>query len=291
MLILFTRSLSFSSVLRYRIETRIELILPVTVMLMCSNGSFGIIGGQPAPNYPFFVVVHMADHICGGTLVKLDAVLTAAHCLYFDNEHRWASPLEIYVLHGDFSRPNNWKARYYSCENIFVHYKYDVHDSRRPFDVAVIKLEDEVGVPISTEPAILPRCRHGTRNWAAIVSGLTIGLGLTSVNPAVRSDRLRTITMTKIDCKCNNFLHQQSFPFQKCYRFPRGSSLADGDLGGTVVAHSNGTAVCLLGSSASSNYYIDGYFTIIFTPVDKFRCWMNRIFKENFTDVSQSAYA
>ena len=108
--------------------------------------TLGIIGGEQAPDYPFFAVVRRGDQMCRGALVRLDAGLTTAHCLYYDTKNRWASPIEVYVLHGDVSTPNNWTLRYHSSENFFVHSNYNTstHGARSSFDYAVIKLEDKV---------------------------------------------------------------------------------------------------------------------------------------------------
>ena len=139
----------------------------ITVVVFSSKVTFGIIGGQPAPDYPFFVVVNRGFHQCGGTLVRLDAVLTAAHCLYFGAENRWASPLEVYILHGDFSSPNNWRVRYHSCERYWVHFMYEASRKgpRNPYDAAVIKLEDQVLQRSSSQHAILPFCSQDDQKW------------------------------------------------------------------------------------------------------------------------------
>ena len=259
-------------------ESHRKLLLLITTMLLCSNMGFAIIGGRPAPKYPFFVVVYVADHMCGGTLVKLDAVLTAAHCLYFDNEHRWASPLEIYVLHGDFSRPNNWKARYHSCDKIIVHYKYEVSASggRNPFDVAVIKLEDKVRIQNVPQRTLLPLCRFDGYRRKRNLIGAAIGLGPISMNPVAGAERLMETSLEMIDC---------DIPELICYSIPRGTLMTDNDFGGPAVALENGTAVCLIGVSSFTLYSsVNNYYVSIFTPSGKLRHWMHRSFKYNFTD-------
>ena len=83
--------------------------------------------------------------------------------LFFDAENRWAFPIEVYVLYGDVSTPNNWTLRYHSCENFFVHSNYETSTAcvRSPFDIAVIKLVDEV--QLRKQQTILPLCRHDDR--------------------------------------------------------------------------------------------------------------------------------
>ena len=53
------------------------------VYLLCSNVNQGIIEGEPAPDYPFFAVVYRGDHMCGGALVRLDAVLNRSSLSVF----------------------------------------------------------------------------------------------------------------------------------------------------------------------------------------------------------------
>ena len=266
------------------------MLFKIIIVLLFSNRSLGIIGGHPSPNYPFFVVVRSEDLACGGTLVQRDAVLTAAHCLYFENEHRWASPLEIYVLHGDFSRPNNWKARYHSCHKIIVHNEYEASPdgSRRPFDVALIKLEDKVRAPNfsqrSIDPVILSLCRYDANRWKRHLFGKAIGLGLTSVIPKIRTDRLMETLLIKIDCKSDVFSNYHIFHSERCYRFFGTSSMSEGDFGGPLVAQYKKKARCLIGCATFTNYHANGNNTIIFTPVDRIRCWLNRVYKEHFAD-------
>ena len=52
-----------------------------------NNNHHRIIGGQPAPpnRYPYIVSLqHYSNHICGGSLILHDVVLTAAHCINDD---------------------------------------------------------------------------------------------------------------------------------------------------------------------------------------------------------------
>ena len=188
-------------------------------LFLFSEVTQGIIGGEPAPDYPFFVLVHRGDHMCGGTLVRIDAVLTAAHCLYFDAENRWASPIEVYVLHGDVSTPDNWNLRYHSCENFFVHHYYQTSTQglQSPFDVAVIKLEDKVHMRRSFQRTKLPLCRFDSHGRQKKMYGIAIGLGFTNLNPPVHAERLMQTSIKRTNCRHSDFENQQNVrPVQEC---------------------------------------------------------------------------
>ena len=79
----------------------------------------GIIGGTPAYHYPFFVIVGMFDETCGGTLVAPDAIVTAAHCLFYEDENRWARPKEVYVIKSYFTEWH-WQAGYAGIRSAFL---------------------------------------------------------------------------------------------------------------------------------------------------------------------------
>ena len=53
------------------------------------SGFGGIIEGKTSKeSYPFFVFVEIGQKRRGGTLVAANAVLTAAHCLFLEQEYR-----------------------------------------------------------------------------------------------------------------------------------------------------------------------------------------------------------
>lgn len=72
----------------------IAIIIITLVSSACASSSFNshnhhhrIIGGQPAPpnRYPYTISLqHYSNHICGGSLILHDVVLTAAHCINDD---------------------------------------------------------------------------------------------------------------------------------------------------------------------------------------------------------------
>ena len=114
------------------------IILLITQNQLVPN--FGIIGGEHADRYPFYVVVLRNDEPCGGSIIDSNTVATAATCVYCQDKLRWAFSSEIFVIRGDYSSQINWRTTRFYCNNYKVHPEYDhvLHGGNGLYNVAII---------------------------------------------------------------------------------------------------------------------------------------------------------
>ncbi|KAI4885884.1 hypothetical protein NFI96_032829, partial [Prochilodus magdalenae] len=128
-----------------------------------------IIGGTAAQlgRWPWQVSLHFNGmHICGGTLISQDFVVTAAHCFPDSNRSymdvgRW----RVYV--GAVSQ--NKLLDPYFVKKILLHDQYDKNTD--DYDIALLKLTSPVELSGTVSPACLPtfgkNFPHGTECWTS----------------------------------------------------------------------------------------------------------------------------
>ncbi|KAL3285371.1 hypothetical protein HHI36_019478 [Cryptolaemus montrouzieri] len=107
---------------------------------------------------------------CSGTLIKLDTILTAAHCVVNLRRSIFAEPEAI--LHTPQGR------RSIRGKKIFVHQKY--HRVDMQYDIAIVKLEESF-LPSEASLVTLPNYHENKEPSYFCQSGLVIGWGNTHI--------------------------------------------------------------------------------------------------------------
>ncbi|KAK4884908.1 hypothetical protein RN001_001179 [Aquatica leii] len=124
------------------------MILKLINVLFCT---LLIQNGQPEPRivggsevldrslFPFQVSLrYNSKHFCGGVILNIDSVLTAAHCAYFLNEER-INIAHLLVVVGDLQLSHaTAHTRMYSVKSMRIHQNYSLNTLRN--DIALIKI-------------------------------------------------------------------------------------------------------------------------------------------------------
>ncbi|XP_077463679.1 serine protease 57-like [Stigmatopora argus] len=145
-----------------------------------------IVGGRDAPPHsrPYMASLQLqGQHICGGSLIKEDFVLTAAHCMV-------QSPLTV-VLGVDYLDKNESTKQVFTIIRYIPHPDYDRHRN----DIMLLKLNGSATLTDAVQLIAPKRRRVGRRSscitagWGDIGDNMTLSNTLQEVNVTLLSQR------------------------------------------------------------------------------------------------------
>ena len=258
------------------------LIVTSTIVVSVSD-----IGRKNAPLHPFYVeIIELSGkdqgwHICGGSLIEFDTVLTAAHCvldLSKSGDVLYKNKSWLAVVDAPFNVAT-WTqfATRHSIRSIVVHnFNSNFHN-----DVAIIKLDTPLRRSATTD--IIPLCPTGTELPSmAKFTGLGVSYfksrgfiirPFDRVNPKV----LQEAVAYRDDCsKWEKEPGFKSYDGFICYfNFGKASS-CNGDSGGPLFVEEKGQAKCLLGiiCTGKDRCPLDSKVPPIYTHVPYFYQWI-----------------
>ncbi|XP_063211256.1 transmembrane protease serine 13 [Chroicocephalus ridibundus] len=196
-----------------------------------------IIGGKETSvsKWPWQVSVQYGPiHICGGTIIDAQWVLTAAHC-FFMNSMKILDDWKVYGGVSDLKQHTEG----IPVSQVIINSNYsDDHDD---YDIALMKLSRPLTLSAQVRPACLPM--YGQRFQTGRSCFIT-GFGKTRENEDNTSPKLREAEVKLIDYKiCNSDKVYEGYltPRMMCAGYLQGGKDAcQGDSGGPLVCEDNG---------------------------------------------------
>ncbi|MFN2395050.1 MAG: trypsin-like serine protease [Bacteroidales bacterium] len=135
------------------------------------RGGEKIVGGEDVDilDYPWQISLQLRPpygtaHFCGGTIVNDEWIITASHCVVFDDTE--LDPVQIRIRAG-FTSLSSTEGTYHNVSEIIMHPDYGTTGNEHQFDIALLRLSNTIDLddPAKTKVGIV------TLNDAA--SGLT----------------------------------------------------------------------------------------------------------------------
>ncbi|KAM7027931.1 acrosin-like [Passerculus sandwichensis] len=205
------------------------------------SGMTRIVGGAGAlPGaWPWIVSIHHPwvpdpGHLCGGSLINTQWVLTAAHCFdKFDN----ISLLSVVIGATQFTQPGHG-AQMRSVKQLLVHEYYNPNDMS--YDIALLELDH----PVKCSPYIQLACVPDIRVRVSKLQNCWIaGWGATTARSQDAPDHLQEAKVQLIElqlCNSSDWYGGEIHTHNLCAGYPQGGiDTCQGDSGGPLMCQDN----------------------------------------------------
>lgn len=253
-----------------------SLVIAVTSFMSTPSSAITprIVGGSPVPitQAPWQVSITAGGTLCGGSLINVDWVVTAAHCV------AGIAPASLTVYSGIDQLTQRSTANRSSVSNIVIHPAWN--GTIFLADIALLQLSSPltlsdriqlISLPSTVDPATWPA--QGT---SAVISGW----GATSFNGSV-SNQLNSATVSVLTPPGVNSCGSYGSSFQAnddiCAGSPSGGvDTCQGDSGGPLVVTEGGVPL-LAGVTSVGNECALPNFPGIYTRVTTYISWIRGI--------------
>ncbi|XP_077972000.1 trypsin-1-like isoform X2 [Styela clava] len=209
-----------------------------------------IVGGvESVPgSIPWQITIQMKldnELHCGGSIITELFILTAAHCVYYDQ-----TASNYYIIVGEHALDTSeGNERRYNLAQIILHENYD--DMTVENDIALLKTQNEMTFTSYIKPICLPEAD----SLPVVGSTVTVsGWGVTKQNARPLSNQLREVSIVIVDNnKCQNKLNsisiEQVTNNAVCAGIwsEGGKDSCQGDSGGPLFAESSDGQYDLIG--------------------------------------------
>jgi secreted trypsin-like serine protease len=215
-----------------------------------------------------------SGQFCGGSLIRLDWVLTAAHCVQYLGEVTPSAQIRIAAGFLQLSAPGS-ALQLRSVEAVFVHPGYDEVSTDQ--DIALIKLSTPLTRTARVRPIALV-----TESQAAtlVAAGKTVtvsGWGDRSYGSGAGSNRLRFVTLPVVrQARCNDLYAGGITANMLCAGpLSGGKDSCQGDSGGPLVARAANGTYRQVGVVSWGNGCAWANYPGIYTRVSRYLDWIS----------------
>uniref|UniRef100_K7FUB4 Transmembrane protease serine 5 n=1 Tax=Pelodiscus sinensis TaxID=13735 RepID=K7FUB4_PELSI len=229
-------------------------------------------------SWPWQVSLYLnSRHVCGGSVVARNWIVTAAHCVH---SYRLPHVSSWLVFAGIITHVSVKQQAGAAVEKIIYHPRYD--DRSHDYDIALMKLTAPLNFSDAIRAVCLPLSRqdfpHGTRCWIS-------GWGYTSPEHAQVAEILQEAVVPLISTKkCNSscLYSGELTPRMLCAGYLDGQADAcQGDSGGPLVCQDELTWR-LVGIVSWGTGCAEPNSPGVYTKVAEFLDWIYHIVEETF---------
>ncbi|CAG9811731.1 unnamed protein product [Chironomus riparius] len=243
----------------FKIVILIKLLSIICVVSSQNSKSERIFGGTAAEDgqFPYMVdlsVLYRGEfyHICGGTLIHSNWIITAGHCAYYVQKLK----LDLNVTLGvtDITNgPNKWSELVLN-DDIIIHENYTDDGSTAVNDVALIKVRKTIFYSANVLPVRLPS--QSDNNTFAGQTGILSGWGFNMNRNKSEPNILQFIEeqiLTNDECSAQNVNYPEIIESEICISSNNGKTACPGDSGSPLVVRDDKLGDILVGIAS----YVD----------------------------------
>ena len=205
-----------------------------------SPGDIRIVGGQNATEgeHPWTIYLSSRstgqNFFCGGSLIASDWVITAAHCIFNDDEDD-----VNYVVAGVYARNTSTSANAFVVQDTFIHPEYS--NSSDFNDIALLKLANPVPLSLVDTYAKLPSLSIDSANAGTDDPVKVLGWGATSEDGSSSNVLQEVIVPVTTEAFCQQAYTDIDYDVQICAGLPNGGrDSCQGDSGGPLLFTADG---------------------------------------------------